>query len=65
MPFGLKNAGQTFQRLMDEVLMDIPHSFVYLDNVLVASEDEEAHKADLAEVLARLQEHGLVANMEK
>ena len=39
MPFGLKNAAQAFQRLMDRVLIDLPLLFVYLDDVLVASKD--------------------------
>jgi len=37
MPFGLKNAAQAFQRLMDRVLGDLDFIFVYLDDVLVAS----------------------------
>ena len=37
MPFGLKNAAQTFQRLMDQVTQQLPGVFVYLDDVLVAS----------------------------
>jgi Reverse transcriptase (RNA-dependent DNA polymerase) len=37
MPFGLRNAGQTFQRLMDDVMAGLPFCFVYLDDVLVAS----------------------------
>jgi Reverse transcriptase (RNA-dependent DNA polymerase) len=37
MPFGLRNAGQTFQRFMDTVLAGLPFCFVYLDDVLVAS----------------------------
>ena len=37
MPFGLKNLGQTFQRFMDDILAGIPHVFIYLDDVLVAS----------------------------
>ena len=37
MPFGLKNAGQTFQRFMDDILAGIPHVFIYLDDVLVTS----------------------------
>ena len=41
MPFGLRNTGQSFQRLMDEVLLGIPHTFVYLDDILVASETAE------------------------
>ena len=65
MPFGLRNAGQSFQRFMDEVLMGIPHTFVYLDDILVASETAEQHQEDLKEVLQRLQEFGLVLNHEK
>ncbi|GFO16288.1 transposon ty3-g Gag-Pol polyprotein [Plakobranchus ocellatus] len=37
MPFGLKNAAQTFQRLMDTVLQGLTCAFVYLDDILVAS----------------------------
>ena len=37
MPFGLKNAAQTFQRLMDNVLRDCSFAHVYLDDILVAS----------------------------
>ena len=46
-PFGLKNAGQDFQRLMDEILGDIPRVFVYIDDILVASENPEQHLKDL------------------
>ena len=37
MPFCLKGAAQTFQRLMDSVLRDMPFLFVCLDDILVAS----------------------------
>ena len=37
MPFGLKNAAQTFQRLMDTVLRDCSFAYVYVDDILVAS----------------------------
>ncbi|GFN87804.1 transposon ty3-g Gag-Pol polyprotein [Plakobranchus ocellatus] len=36
MPFGLKCAAQTFQRLMDTVLQDLNCAFVYLNDILVA-----------------------------
>jgi transposase InsO family protein len=65
MPFGLRNAGQTFQRLMDSVMDGLPYCFVYLDDVLVASETVEQHLEHLREVLGRLQHHGLVLNVEK
>ena len=65
MPFGLKNAGQTFQRMMDSLLQGLPWCFVYLDDVLVASPTKAAHKRDLKEVMARLESQGLVINEEK
>ena len=43
--FGLKNAAQVFQRLMDIVCQGLEFAFVYIDDILIASEDEESHKA--------------------
>jgi transposase InsO family protein len=65
MPFGLKNAGMTFQRLMDSILNGLPFVFVYLDDILVASPCEESHRRHVAEVLRILQRNGLVINSSK
>ena len=65
MPLGLRNAGQTFQRMMDEILAGLDYCFVYLDDILVASRSVEEHEIHLREVLTRLQQHGLVLNAEK
>jgi len=65
MPFGLRNAGQTFQRMMDEVMNGLEYTFCYLDDILVASATPEEHVEHLTEVLARLERHGLVLNGEK
>ena len=35
LPFGLQNASQTFQRMMDRIFGDLPFCFVYLDDILV------------------------------
>ena len=64
-PFGLKNAGQDFQRLMDEILGDIPRVFVYIDDILIASENEQQHMEDLRQVFTTLQKHGMVVNRAK
>jgi hypothetical protein len=64
-PFGLRNTGQTFQRLMDSVLAGLQFCFVYMDDVLVASTSPEQHVAHLREVFCRLQQHGLVLNIQK
>jgi Reverse transcriptase (RNA-dependent DNA polymerase) len=59
MPFGLKNTGQSFQRLMDTVTADLAAAFGYLDDVIIASSPEE-HEAVVQLVLERLRHHGLV-----
>ncbi|GBN21475.1 Transposon Ty3-G Gag-Pol polyprotein, partial [Araneus ventricosus] len=64
MPFGLRNAGQTFQRFIDETLRGVP-CFAYLDDILVASSDEQSHLSDLQKVFERLNERGLVLNTNK
>jgi hypothetical protein len=65
MPFSLRNAGMTFQRLMDSLLGRLPFAFVYLDDILVASPSAAEHQRHLAAVLSVLQDNGLVVNAEK
>jgi Reverse transcriptase (RNA-dependent DNA polymerase) len=65
MPFGLRNTGMTFQRLMDSILNGLPHVFVYLDDILIASPTLEAHRRDVAAVLRIMQANGLVINAAK
>jgi hypothetical protein len=64
MPFRLRNAGQSFQRLMDVVTADVPAAFTYLDDIIVASEPEN-HAAALQQVIEKLREYRLVLNLEK
>jgi transposase InsO family protein len=65
MPFGLKNAAQAFQRLMDTVGRGLDFIFIYLDDILVASRTKEQHKAHLITLFDRLQQNGLVVNPAK
>lgn len=65
MPFGLKNAAQAFQRLMDSILRDLPFAFVYLDDILVASSSASEHKDHLRQVFYLLEANGLVIRKEK
>ncbi len=60
MPFGLKNAGQSFQRFIDEVCADLDYVFVYLDDILIASKSEEEHEKHLMELFKRLSKAGLL-----
>lgn len=65
MPFGFRNAAQSFQRLMDEVVRVLPFIFVYIDDMLIASASEEEHKVHLRQLFVRLQEYGIVINPAK
>ena len=65
MPFGLRNAAQTFQRFMDQVLSGLPFAYDYIDDILVASSTEEEHLVHLREVCKRLDAYGIVINPDK
>ena len=65
MPFGLRNAAQTFQRFIDQVLQGLHFSYAYIDDLLIASHCSEEHKEHLRQVLERLQFHGLLINPAK
>jgi len=65
MPFGLRNAAQTFQRFIDEVLRGLPFCYKYVDDLLIASTSSEEHLEHLRSVLKRLEEHGLLVNTSK
>ena len=65
MPFGLRNAAQTFQRCMDQVLRGVPSAYAYIDDVLIASPTPEQHLRDLRTVFQRLTSHGIIINPNK
>ena len=62
---GLKNAAQAFQRLMDSVCAGLEFVFIYLDDILIASESEDQHMKHLMMLFDRLEENGLVVKTEK
>jgi hypothetical protein len=61
MPFGLCNAPSSFQRAMDSVLAGLKwrSCIVYLDDILVFSDDFESHLQDLAAVFQRIRDSRL------
>ena len=65
MPFGLRNAAQTFQRFIDEVLRGLHFCYAYIDDVLIASHSPEEHQQHLREILKRFQHYGVVINPSK
>lgn len=65
MGFGLRNASQTFQRFMNQVVQGLEFVFVYIDDILVASVDEEEHARHLRTLFDRFFEFGINVNKEK
>jgi len=65
MPFGLRNAAQTFQRLMDRIFSQLDFCFTYLDDHLLGSRTQEEHVQHLRVFLQKLEENGLTINPDK
>lgn len=65
MPFGLKNASQTFQRFVNTVLRDLDFAYCYVDDILVASGSSEEHLKHLKIIFERLQTAGITINASK
>jgi len=67
MPFGLTNAPAAFQRFMNDVFSDLLDVCVviYLDDILIYSDDITQHRSHVKEVLKRLRKAGLYAKAKK
>ena len=67
LPFGLANAPASFQAYINRALaarLDI-NVIVYLDDILIFSEDEATHEADVKWVLERLRKFQLYVCLDK
>ena len=67
MPFGLTNAPATFQRLMGKLFggREWEYVYVYLDDILIASQLVQEHLDHLQKVAQRLRDVGLHLRPEK
>ena len=67
LPFGLKTAPPTFQKLMNSVLSGLTgiRCFVYLDDIVIYAKSLVENETKLREVLGRLREHRLKLQPEK
>ena len=64
MPFGLRNAPATFQRLIDSLFgseME-PHVFGYLDDIIIATDTFEEHQKWLEIILTKIRDAQLTVN---
>ena len=67
MPFGLSNAPAAFQRLMNSMFSDLLDIcvLIYLDDILIYSNNSVDHEQHIHEVLRRLQNNKLYAHADK
>ena len=67
MPYGLKNAGATYQRLVNKMFHDqIGRNVeVYVDDMLVKSKENEDHLTDLKETFQALRTYNMKLKPEK
>ncbi|WCJ39787.1 Retrovirus-related Pol polyprotein from transposon gypsy [Euphorbia peplus] len=67
MPFGLKNARATYQRLVNKMFKELigKNVEIYVDDMIVKSKKAEDHASDLEVVFKILREYNLKLNPEK
>ena len=67
MPFGLKNAGATYQRAMVTLFHDMMHKEieVYVDDMIVKSQGEDEHVVNLRKLFEWLRKFQLKLNPAK
>jgi len=67
MPFGLPNAPAVFQHFMNDVFRDMLDRIIliYLDDLLIFSDNPEQHAEHVRQVLERLIKNGLYCSAEK
>ncbi|KAH6597129.1 hypothetical protein BASA50_004670 [Batrachochytrium salamandrivorans] len=67
MPFGLANAPAQFQRMMNSLFRDVigKHVLVYLDDIVIYSDNMSDHIVQVQNVLRVLQDNGLYCKAEK
>ena len=67
MPFGLSNAPSAFQRFINDIFSDVLDIFVviYLDDILIYSDNIDDHKKHIKKVLKRLRENQLYTSPTK
>lgn len=65
MCFGLRNAAQIFQRLINDILCGLDFIFVHIDDVLIASHSDDEHEKYIQTVFERFQKYGIAMNPAK
>ncbi|KAJ8522207.1 hypothetical protein ON010_g17725 [Phytophthora cinnamomi] len=65
LPMGISTAPDEYQSCMERILGDLPFVIVYLDDVLIFSENETEHLEHLRIVFERLRQYDVTLNASK
>ena len=67
MPFGLKNAEATYQRMATNLLHEMMHNEieVYVDDMIMKSKDRKGHIINLRKFFEKIKEYRLRLNPRK
>lgn len=60
--YDLRNATQTFQHFMNQILHSLPFNYAYLNNILVTSKNLDEHLCHLQKVFSCLRGHAIQIN---
>lgn len=65
LPFGMKNAPATFQRMIQSVIQGLPNTNAYIDDLVTGSDSWEEHLQDVGRLFQRLSEANMTVNLSK
>ena len=65
LPYGVVDSGAKFQKSVDPILEGAPGTKCIVDDVIITGKNDDEHLRNLEEVIRRLEEHGLRANIAK
>ena len=65
MPFGIKSAGEVFQKKNEEAFAGIPGVHIVADDIIIAAKNNQEHDHILTQVLERVKDRNVVFNLHK
>ncbi|KAG0439114.1 Retrovirus-related Pol polyprotein from transposon [Dictyocoela muelleri] len=65
MLFGLCNAYSTFQKAMNQIFRSVENCIIYLDDILIYTNDIETHHDTLKRVFRVMKDNNISINFEK
>ena len=63
--FGVNSAPETYQRIIQQVIQDIPGCKNIIDDIIIYASNQQEHDKNLRMLLTRLREKGLTLNRNK